>query len=147
MFSEVFSVNVVKRFVWPIFVGAIAVEVFFFVMNVAYDLLTVLSSVPVIRFCLLLNKSLLGVDIITADSFVIGSIVALMFMNLLTLYDKEDGRCYKRASRTCGIGCLLYTISAFYILITSDALTFAAFSNMVPYIIFDVVLFAGSKFK
>lgn len=137
-----------KNTLWPIIVGIIGLVVFLFVMNVSFDILTALSSIPLLRLLLLLNVSILGVDIISVEAFTIGSISAMLLMALLTKYDRyEEGHCYAKASRTCGVFYVLYLLITFYVLFTEYTISLKLITNMTPYLLFAFMLLSGSKFE
>lgn len=140
--------KILKYTIWPIIVGILGLLVFFVVMNVSYDLLAALASVPVINMLFLLNVSILGIDVISIESLAIGSVAAMMFMALCTKYDHyEEHHCYAKASRTCGIFYALYLALTIYIFFTSYEITFSVVSSIAPYLIFGILLLNGSKFE
>lgn len=138
----------IKNTLWPVVVGVIGLFVFFIVMNLSYELLLALASVPIINVIFLLNVSILGVDVISIESFTFGAIAAMLLMALLTKYDKYgEGHCYAKASRTCAVFYSIYLALTIYLMFTNFGFSLALASNLIPYLLFAFFLFSGSKFE
>lgn len=138
----------IKRVIWPIITGVFGIIIFFIVMNVSYELLVRIAGVPIISSLLFLNARILGVDVVSLESFTAGSIATMLFMALCTSYDSCDKYgCYKKASRTCGVlYCIAFSFAG-YILFSELGFSLSAITNSIPYIVFGILLLSGSKFE
>lgn len=136
-----------KYTIWPILVGILGVFVFFISKDISYDVLLYISSIPIIRHIQLFNMSIMGMDIPFIGSFTIGSVISMLFMEMLTKYDEfEINHCYAKASRTFCIIYFLYLLIFVYVLFTDYDPNLSFVPGMIPHIVFVIILFRGDKF-
>ena len=126
--------------------GILGIAVFYNAMNIAVWFFEWVSTVPIINLILLLNMSILGIDMITVESFASASMATMAFMDLCTKYDFLDGHnCYKKASRTCGIIFTTFAVLVLVGLYTADGISIGFFSTMIMLGIFSILLLSGEK--